>query len=332
VWEFAPLSSGPRYLPTFGSPHGALGVGRIYLDLAQQKARPDFAASARVARALGYLALGREDSARDEARELADQERTPELALLVHEIEAALLVLDPSPGWLAERWPGLSSHLPQFAESRSAAEGVRRRAAFSYTLVARRAGDSSDRYTWVLEREPAPQPLGRLLAADSLARSGRLREALDVSEPLTELLADTLGRPEPAAPFFRSVLHVLRAEWYRKLGNVQDAGAELIWHQNLDEERGWLTGAPQVGEADWALATLGHWRLASLSDEAGETGTPVCHAYAEVVRLWSGGEPRYAARADTARARRAALGCERGGPAGGSRTAGEPREAGTERS
>ncbi len=203
----------------------------------------------------------------------------------------------------------MAEALSQFVEARSAADGVQRRAAWSYMLAARRAGDATDRYTAVLDREPSPQPLRRLLTADAHARAGRWTDALDASDSLVELLAARLATPEPAAPFFRSVLHLLRAEWHVQLGNLQDTRAELLWYQNLDEEPGWLTDDPQTGEADWALATLAQWRLARLLDVAGEGHETACHAYGEVVRAWSQGEPRYVARADTARARRTAVGC-----------------------
>jgi len=58
-----------------------------------------------------------------------------------------------------------------------------------------------------------------------------------------------------------------------------------------------------------AFGTLAQWRLARLLDAAGEGGGVTCHAYGEVVRLWSESEPPYAARADTARARQVVLGC-----------------------
>jgi len=309
VWLFPDLSAGPRYLPTFGSPRGAVEVGRFFLQLAQDRARPDFIPSAMLAQSFGYVALGQPDSARRAAGELADRALTPELGLFAQELDAALLVLDANTGALRERWPELAKELSQFAETRSAGEGVQRRAAWAFTLAARRVPGSEDRYGALLDHEPQPQPLRHLLIADAHALSGRYKEALQASDALTELWADSLAAREPVAPFFRATLHLLRADWFLRLGNPQGARAELLWHQNLDEERGWLTRDPQVGEADWAFGTLAQWRLARLLDLAGDQRGAACRAYGEVVRLWSGGEPAYKARADTARARQAALGC-----------------------
>src|SRR5262249_33809709 len=151
----------------------------------------------------------------------------------------------------------------QFAEMHSATDGVRRRAAWAFTLAARRANGPADTYALRLDQEPSPQPLRRLLIADAQARSGHFKEALEASDPLTELSASSLAAHEPEAPFFRTVLHLLRADWYRHLGNSQDARAELLWYQNLDD-RDWLIRSPQLAEADWAFGTLAQWRLARL--------------------------------------------------------------------
>lgn len=62
---------------------------------------------------------------------------------------------------------------------------------------------------------------------------------------------------------------------------------------------------------DWALGTLARWRRARLLDSA-PGDAEGCGCYAAVIRLWSGGEPRFAARADTARGRFNALKCGQG--------------------
>jgi hypothetical protein len=59
----------------------------------------------------------------------------------------------------------------------------------------------------------------------------------------------------------------------------------------------------------WALGTLVRWRRARLLDAAGQTGAELCATYGAVARLWRNGADPYAARADTARQKFAALGC-----------------------
>lgn len=305
IVDFPQRAAGPRYLPTFGALRGAVEFGSRF---AYDEAHPDLVTSGLIAQLFGFIALGNPDSARRVARELDERARTAEYGLLLYELDAALLVVDSAAATPGTRWPVVAEELSQFAEMHTAPDGVRRRSAWAFTLLARRAGTSSDPYAALLAREPPPQPLRRLLLADAHARSGRLTQAIAASDTLVDLTASRLAAHEPIAPFFRAVLHLLRADWHVRLGNRRDAQAELLWHQSLDE-RGWLTGDPQMAEGDWALSTLAQWRLARLLDAAGEGSRATCRAYGEVVRLWSGGEPAYVARADTARARRAALGC-----------------------
>jgi serine/threonine-protein kinase len=303
--DFPQRAAGPRYLPTFGALRGAVEFGDRF---AHDGAHPDLVTSGLIAQLFGHVALGNPDSARRAASDLEERSRTAEYGLLLRELDAALLLLDADATTSAARWPVVAEGLSEFAAMHTAAEGVRRRAAWAFTLMARRAGKPDDRYTALLDREPPPQPLRRLLIADGLARSGHFQQALTASDSLVELTASSLTAHEPMAPFFRAVLHLLRAGWYVQLGNRGDARAELLWHQNLDDH-GWLTREPQMAEGDWALGTLAQWRLARLLDLTGDQRGATCRAYGEVVRLWSGGEPRYAARVDTARARLAALGC-----------------------
>jgi hypothetical protein len=66
----------------------------------------------------------------------------------------------------------------------------------------------------------------------------------------------------------------------------------------------------QAAEIDWAFGTIARWRLARLLDDgSGSHHGAACTAYRAVVRLWSGGEPRYRARADSARSRAVELHC-----------------------
>jgi len=68
-------------------------------------------------------------------------------------------------------------------------------------------------------------------------------------------------------------------------------------------------GAPVPAEVDWALGTLARWRRARAAGDAAEFRDDACRDYAEVARLWSGGNATARARADSARAARRALSC-----------------------
>src|SRR5256886_12602337 len=84
-------------------------------------------------------------------------------------------------------------------------------------LLGRRLGvlPDSDTYVRLLDGEPGRRPLASLLEADALARTGRAAEAIRMTDSPTPVQADSLGDPEVADPFLRTVLHLLRAAWYQ---------------------------------------------------------------------------------------------------------------------
>jgi hypothetical protein len=130
---------------------------------------------------------------------------------------------------------------------------------------------------------------------------------------ITPTLGDTVA-PEAAAlqadPFSRTIVQLSRADWNAAHGDVEGARRALLWHENTDLAA-LPTDAPQAAEIDWAFGTVARWRLARLLDGGGHPGA-ACEAYRAVVRLWSGGEPLYRARADSARVRVTQLGCPPG--------------------
>jgi len=142
----------------------------------------------------------------------------------------------------------------------------------------------------------------RAVEADRAAR-GAYGSALATTDGLVGLAA-----PETDDPFFRTVLHLSRAGWYERVGQLGNAQAELMWHENSDLF-GYPTGDPQPAEVDWAFGPLAEWRRGALLDRAGGRRKDACRAYRTVARLWGTGEPRYRARADSAARRLAALGC-----------------------
>ena len=131
---------------------------------------------------------------------------------------------------------------------------------------------------------------------------------------LAMTLADTIA-VEAAAPqtdpFSRTITQLSRADWHAARGDVDGARRALLWHENTDLA-GLPVGAPQAAEIDWAFGSVARWRLARLLDDGSGSRShkgPVCKAYQAIVRLWSGGEPLYRARADSAGARIQQLGC-----------------------
>jgi len=150
--------------------------------------------------------------------------------------------------------------------------------------------------------EPKAPPSVALLRATGLARRGSPALALEATDSLIELPMRGTDNP-----FFRTVLHMLRARWYERTGQAARAATELTWAENSDV-LGYPTGDPQPAEVDWAFAAPALWRLARLLERTGAR-TDLCRAYRDVARRWGGGEPRFRARADSAARRVRSLGC-----------------------
>ncbi len=296
---FAKVDAGARFLPHFDAPRGAVEFARLL------EGRPSLERSALIAQTFGYVGLGRLDSAHAVLRRLLDRYPEPNLALFRDELEAAQLVFDHDSAGARARWPALRRSLGEQASLRAGSAAVRRRAAWMLSLAAIRLGAASDvpRYRSLLSDEPSPRPLSTLLRAAELASRGQYTRALAPSDTLTLLEA---GPDED--PFLRVALHLLRADWYEHEGAVEHGRRELLWHENSDLFL-YPTGDPEQAEGDWAFGVLARWRLAGLLDRSGESRDEVCRAYRDVARLWAGGEARYAARADSAARRFAALGC-----------------------
>ena len=271
-----PLDAGARYLNHFAAPEGAVWLG------AQLEARDYHRPSAMAAQLFGHLTAGRPVRARRTLARIHAQFGDPDFDLLGLEIDALLRMFDPDSS--APAWPDLMNRLGVFA--RRAPASLRARAGWMAALLARRFGGQRPAFD-----AGAPASLNGLLRAYDAALAGRYGEALAQSEDLTELPAAWVGDP-----CFRTVLHLLRAEWRERLGEPRDADLELIWYESSDGIS-LPTGEPQPMELDWAFATLGRWRRARL----GESSAARCAELREVARLWAGAERPYAARADSAR-------------------------------
>lgn len=298
IRAFPDLGVAPRYLLTFDAPRGVVWLGGT---LAHWPERPELVPAGMLAQVYGLLALGKADSARRVARELGNATTDPEFLLFAAELDAAVELLDS--GDVARRWPVLRGELEARMAEGGGTEVQRQRAAWMLTLLARRAGPAPEagRYRARLDHV---QALARFLDADAAALARDARRALTISDPLLAL--DSAGRG--GDPFLRTMLHLFRAQWWVEAGNVEAAGRELRWHENSDFV-GHGGAAAQAGEIDWAFGTLGRWRRARLLDRGDRPTPEFCRCLEDVVRLWSGAEASYAARARWARERHAALHC-----------------------
>jgi tetratricopeptide (TPR) repeat protein len=276
------LIEAPRYMLTFDAPRGAVWLGAQFAG----KGRPaDLERSGLLARAFGYVALGRPDSAQAALRALVERFPEPELALFADEYSAALAMADSAavPGWGKRALAELRR-----AVAPEAGEPLERgRARWMAALVAGDAGQFQ-----------GAVPLRDVLDAWLLARAGRWQAAIARTEGL-RLSAES----EPPDPVLRALLHLGRGEWFARAGGDPVAmRRELRWagHENVV---GTLDVGPQAADVDWSFRTLARWRLATALDRAGEQDAEVCHAYRRVAELWAAGEPIYRARADSARRR-----------------------------
>ncbi|HEU5169993.1 MAG TPA: serine/threonine-protein kinase, partial [Gemmatimonadales bacterium] len=128
---FKDLDAGARFLPYFGDARGAIEFGRLLEE------RPSFQRSALTAQALGYVGVGRSDSARWVLRRLADRYRDPGLGLFAAELDAVLAFLDGDSA-AAGRWPSVRQSLEGYASLRLESPERRRRAAWMLSVGARR--------------------------------------------------------------------------------------------------------------------------------------------------------------------------------------------------
>ncbi|MEE9207506.1 MAG: hypothetical protein V3U67_03890, partial [Gemmatimonadota bacterium] len=299
IFTYPELVAGPRYLVYFDAPEGAIWVWDRLTEL-PGAARPD--PSGRLAEVFGHVAQGQLGLAKAAAAEL--QLSVPDLGFFAAQLEASLALVDTDSEELARLWPSLRPKLTRYVKAGADLE-IRRRAAWMLTLLAQRAGDEREAaaYRDLFEDEPG-RTLKTLRDATRAASAGRWAQALDISDQLQAYE----GASEAPDPFFRSLLHLFRAEWHTRQNDVQGALRELRWHENNDVE-GPPAGEPQPAEVDWAFGTLARWQRAQLLDRLEERGPEMCNAYLAVARLWADGDARYAARADTAGKRADTLGC-----------------------
>ena len=280
------LGAGPRLLPTFDAPRGAIALGEM---LAQQPIR-DLQRSGLIAQIFGAVALGRVDSARSLAHRVAEVAPEPALEFFFVELQAMLAVLDSAAVSADDARDDLRLSLL------SGDSAVRSRATWISSMLEQRSR----------LRSSAPREFQLTVTAELLAAGGQAPGALRL---VNRINVDSVARA--GDPFLRALVHFRRAEWRASKGDIKGAKSELIWYEHLDVV-GLPTESPQAAEVDWAFGTLARWRLARLLDRArGADRTEACDAYAGVIRNWTGAPAPYGARADTARVRARALSCAR---------------------
>lgn len=214
------------------------------------------------------------------------------------------------PGVAQDRLVAARDRLRELAASGSTEPVARRQAAWTLALDAYRrlAVPEGDRWARTLGEPTMDSVAGRLrLLLDAVALAARddLEGGLETSASL--LAYDSAGSLE--APFARSVLHLLRAEWQSRLNRPAAALASLTWQESSD-----LEGAPgevryasplvQAGEVDWALGTVGRLRGAEAALDAGRRRR-ACRYAREVLRLWRDPEPAFDPGVERARVLRA---------------------------
>jgi len=147
-----------------------------------------------------------------------------------------------------------------------------------------------------------------LLDAQHRAITGDVAGALQLADGLTRWERAKYVTARAVGPFFRTALHLLRAEWYAASNNPEAARRQLLWHEGWDQD-GLPVDEPRVEEVDWAFGTLARWRRSMVLERLGDQGE-LCEMYDDIVRLWSKGDSVYAVRAKEARRKFDELGCE----------------------
>lgn len=283
------FGAGPRLVPTFDAPRGAIYLGEIL----EKQPSHELQRAGLVGQLLGSVALGRMDKTRDLAGRLAAVSPETEIELFNAELPAALAFVDPGSADTA----GVLGALGSLIASPGVDSTLRDRASWMSTLLGRPTP----------LRDAAPSALQLYLSADSLAASGRQRAAVYL---LDQVPVDAATRIDP---FLRAIVHLQRAKWRAQLGDFEGAKSELIWHEHLALV-GLPTDLPQAAEVDWAFGTVARWRLARLLDRsrvAPAQRNDVCASYAAVARHWSGSPAPFGGRAEFARKRTHELKCER---------------------
>jgi hypothetical protein len=262
----------------------------------------------------GYLALGRIEEARDRAGAvLMEFPGSVGMLFFAVQLDAFLLLFDAAAVDLDRNT--VMDNLRQYVGPGSGTEMQRRRAAWTLALLQRQAGEHAlaDSNAGLVVTDSGPQPLAILLEAQDHAAAGDLERALRLADSVSRWERARHVTARAVGPFFRTALHLLRAEWYAGGDNLEAARRQLLWHEGWDQD-GLPISDPRVEEVDWAFGTLARWRRATVLEQLGDRRRgELCDVYHDIDRLWSAGDSIYATRADSARQRLDELRCTAGG-------------------
>jgi hypothetical protein len=261
-----------------------------------------------IAEILGNVALGRLDSAKRAGQRLNALFPSQQLIAFAAMLDAAVVLFDDeSTASDAERVeatliPFKSAIMPPL---------VRRDAAWLTAVAASRRHDAATAHTQLtmVADEGPPGYRSRFINGVLLAANGQHDSALAITNLLVSDL-ETWDRTEKS-PLFRIAIRMSRARWFEAMGGIENARMEYRWHQHFHLPD-YPVDMPVPADGDWAFSTLASWRQARLLDKgpADPVDVELCSSYRLVAERWSGGNPRFRARADTARSRLAVLKCE----------------------
>ncbi len=300
-------AAGARLMPGFDAPNGAIDFGRMFE--AEAQGRVHWRLAGLMGQMFGYLAMGRLDSARVHVREIDGLGQLgDDFRLFAAQLEAFLMLFDEEAAGLDRN--DVVDRLQRFVHEDAASSlGLRRRAAWTLSLLYRQAGADSAADSMTELAGSQSDPLAILLDAHRSAADDDFADALRRADPLKQWQRARSVSEALVGPFFRTVLHLLRAEWEAERSNFLAARGELLWHQGYDQA-GLPLREPRVEEVDWAFGTLARWRRAEVIEQIASDDPELCHIYDDIVRLWSEGDAVHAARAETARRKLGELNCE----------------------
>ncbi|MEK6689025.1 MAG: serine/threonine-protein kinase, partial [Gemmatimonadota bacterium] len=300
VLRLPEIAAGPRALTGYGSPEGAMVLGRAFGVMAPGG---PLHYSGLVARALGASALGQ----RGEVEQAVEALRAGFPAAPVDDWVPRLLavhqVFDEGPPDSPEAVDRLLA-----AASTGSTSQSRWNTAWIRVALRGRLGDSvgARQLLGQLDDEPAPRARSQLARAWLAASSAQLPQAIRLADALLRD-PEIIEGEAYGDLFLRSGLMLSLAEWYARQGNMEAARRVLRWHQHF-HLTDYPTAEPLSAEVDWSLGTVARWRAARLLDRGGRD-VELCRAYRVVAEQWAMGDPEFKFRADLAGQRLAALGC-----------------------
>lgn len=257
--------------------------------LAARARDPGIRANGHQASGIANMAMGRPAAAAGQLDSAAALFATP----LARLDAAEWRVVFPAVAWHGTLLPG-SEDSERRLTALIADPALAGRAAWALAIAAYARGDTANGARWrarIAARPPTDMGTALLLTlldGRIIAATGRPDDALS----LTANLDGYASSQEAGDPFFRTTLYLSRAEWFARLGRIEDAKRTLRWYQNSDLE-GWPEDLTQSGEVDGAASGIARLRLGELRLQSHDTAD-ACPLLRRVKHLWSEAEPALA--------------------------------------